>query len=229
MTLPNEEVLDLLRDNFVVGWRNIQRQEFVGNSQGYKKTHTAVGTTNGAGGRNVQLFVLASDLTVLHVLPGFWHADDLVDELRFATQLHRLWKNDRRDRAQKLRMAKAMRRTHVRNLSPHTVARSSWQSFDRRKELERYRTEPRDTIVLDDNGRPEVLPLCYVVHERMDTRVFTSFKKFDTEGFVDYGRPYYDNNRGFDKGREFAAAKRAQQRRLKSQEKERRLIARNSR
>ena len=228
MTLPNEEVINLLRDDFVVGYRNIKKEVYVGNSNGYKKNQTAVGTTNGAGGRNVQLFVLAADLTVLHVLPGFWHADDLIEELRFANQLHRLWCEDRLDRKQKLRIAKTMRGTHVRGLSPHTIARSSWQSFDEREEMERYRSEPRDTIVLDDNGRPKIRPVCHVVHDRMDTRVFTSFKDFDTETFVDYGRPYYDNNR-MDRGREFPTAKRTQTRRLKLQEKERRRLARDSR
>ena len=41
----------------------------------------AVGTTNGAGGHNVQIFVLSPDGVVLHALPGFWHPEDLVREL----------------------------------------------------------------------------------------------------------------------------------------------------
>ena len=228
MTLPNGEVIEMLRDDYVVGFRNIKRDDHVGDSHGYKKTQTAVGTTNGAGGRNVQLFVLASDLTVLHVLPGFWHPDDLLGELRFATQLHRLWQQGQMDNQQKVRMAKAMRRTHVRGLSPETIARSRWQSFDEREEMERYRSEPRDTIALDDNGRPKIKALCYVVHDRMDTRAFTKFKDFDTESFVDYGRPYYDNNH-MDRGRDFPTATRTHQQRLKRQEKERRLLSRGSR
>ena len=228
MTLPNSEVLEVLQDEFVVGWRNIQAEEFVGNSHGYKKTQTAVGTTNGAGGRNVQLFVLASDQTVLHVLPGFWHAEDLLTELRFATQLHRLWEDQSLDREQKDRMAKIMRGSHVRGFSPHTLARSGWQHFDQNEELERYRGEPRDTITLDEEGKPVIKPVCHVVHDRMESRVFKSFEAFDTEAFVDYGRPYYDNNHA-DKGREFAVAKRSNAKRVKRLAKERRQLLRSSR
>ena len=228
MTLPNEEVIDVLRDQFVVGWHNIKKEEFVGNSHGYRKNQTAVGTTNGAGGRNVQLFVLASDLTVLHVLPGFWQADDLLAELRFAKQLHRLWADGDVSHEQKLRMARTIRRSHVRGFSARTIARSSWQSFDEHREMARYKTEPRDTITLDNRGHPRIKPMCQLVHERMEPRLFTSFKDFDTEQFVDYGRPYYDNNRHFDKGREFAAAKRANAKRQKRKAREQRAIERNS-
>ena len=61
MTLPNEEVMDLLAERFVLGARNIERERHVGLSHGYAATDTAVGTTNGAGGRNVQIVVLAAD------------------------------------------------------------------------------------------------------------------------------------------------------------------------
>ena len=80
MTLPNEEVFELLRDHFVLGARNIEKDEHVGLSHGYKCTQSAVGTTNGAGARNVQLLMLAADGTVLHALPGYWHPDDLKRE-----------------------------------------------------------------------------------------------------------------------------------------------------
>ena len=73
MSLPKEPVFSKLQSDFVVGWRNIIAADSVGESFGYTCDQPAVGTTNGAGPHNVQLFVLSPDLTVLHALPGFWH------------------------------------------------------------------------------------------------------------------------------------------------------------
>ena len=84
MSLPQEPTFSLLKDHFVVGWKNIDREDFVGSSHGYTCAQKAVGTTNGAGPRNTQMFVLSSDGVVLHCLPGFWHPEDLAHELRFA-------------------------------------------------------------------------------------------------------------------------------------------------
>ena len=77
----------LLAGSFVLGARNIEKDGHVGLSRGYRVDQTAVGTTNGAGGRNVQLLVLAADETVVHALPGFWHAEDLLPELRLGLSL----------------------------------------------------------------------------------------------------------------------------------------------
>ncbi len=219
VSLPNREVLELLQSSFVVGWTNIQKEMHVGMSHGYRCDQTAVGTTNGAGGRNLQLVVLAADGTVLHVLPGFWHPEDLVTELRFALDVHRLWQDPASTRAQKERMFAALHRQRVRNFSADTIARSAWQDFDENTELARYRMQPRDTVSLDADGTPKVKPLCVVVHERMAARPFAQFTAFDMESFVDYGRPFYDNNAWFDKGREFKAAEQANKKRQKEQAK----------
>ncbi|MCR9244945.1 MAG: hypothetical protein NXI31_07925 [bacterium] len=229
MTLPNEEVLQLLQDEFILGSRNIERDEHVGLSHGYRKTDSAVGTTNGAGGRNVQLCVLASDRTVLHVLPGFWHAEDLVDELKFALTLHELYDDQERSKGEKQSMFQAMHRAKVRRLSPATIRRSRWQGFDVWEEVKRNRKQRRDTLVLDENGQPMLSasgqimakPLCEVVHERMAKRPFMAFEDFDMEAFVDYGRAYYDNNPGSDRGKAFHAAARSNKKRLAAQKKER--------
>lgn len=217
VSLPNQQVIDLLHDEFVVGWSNIQKESHVGLSHGYRCDQTAVGTTNGAGGRNVQLVVLDADGTVLHVLPGFWHPDDLVDELRFALDVHRLWHRDDLDRAQKERWFATLHKARVRGLSADTIARSAWQDFDERHELSRYSEKPRDSIALDDQGKPHVKPLCTLMHERMAARPFVALEDFDMESFVDYGRPYYDNNSWLDKGREFRAAVRANAAREKAE------------
>ena len=226
VSLPDAEVMALLRDDFVVGWRNIQADTHVGLSQGYARNQTAVGTTNGAGGRNVQLIVMAADETVLHVLPGFWHPEDLARELRFARALHRLWLDDGRSLDEKRRLYAAMHRAHVRGFTAETIARSDWQDFDRATELARAQQQARDTTVVPGDGAStpaaagvSLKPLCVLVHDRMLARPFRQLAEFDMESFVDYGRPYYDNNGGIDHGHAFPAAERANRKRELEQAK----------
>lgn len=222
MTLPNEEILSLLDTRFVVGSRNIQRDAHVGLSHGYRPNQTAVGTTNGAGGRNVQIVVLAADGTVLHALPGFWHADDLLAELRFALEVHELHRDESMPADRKARMFRALHRSFMSRLSEQTKARSDWQSFDVHAEVERARSEARDTMMLDAKGLPQtgvMKPTVQLVHERMMARPFLKLAAFDMEAFVDYGRAYYDNNVGLDRGRDFAAAVRANRKREQEQQK----------
>jgi hypothetical protein len=228
VTLPNEEVMDLLQDRFVVGFRNIEKDKHVGLSHGYKPSQTAVGTTNGAGGRNVQLVVLASDETVLHVLPGFWHAEDLLAELRLALEIHRLHADDARPAATRNAMFAALHRSHLRRNLEEASPRSEWQGFDRHAELHRSKTETRDTIELDGNGMSVLKPILQVVHERLMARPFKKLADFDMESFVDYGRAYYDNNMGLDKGREFQRAQQANQKREREQAKADREAARKA-
>lgn len=220
VTLPDDEVLDLLRDSFTVAWRNIHKDEHVGLSSGYRCSQTALGTTNGAGGRNVQLVVLAPDETVLHVLPGFWHPEDLARELRFARTLCELWCDAGKTREQKQRIKARMHAAHVRELPAAAIARSGWQGFDRRAELDRADAGTRDTFVrspggaiLHDRHGPRLKPIVTLVHDRMLARPFVPLAAFDMAVFVDYGRPYYDNNAGLDDGVRFPAAERANKKR----------------
>ncbi|HZN41991.1 MAG TPA: hypothetical protein VFD82_24530 [Planctomycetota bacterium] len=219
MTLPNEEVMELLHERFVVGFGNIESASHVGMSHGYSKNQTAVGTTNGAGGRNVQLVVLASDGTVLHVLPGFWHAEDLIPELRLAIEIHRLYTDDAIATPARDAMFAALHRSHLRRHLEESSARNGWQGFDQMAESERNKTEPRDTFEIDDTGLPQLKPIMQVVHERMMARPFKKGADFDMESFVDYGRAYYDNNMGVDKGKEFPSAEQANEKRDRRNEK----------
>ena len=75
MSLPHQAVYPMLKSDFVLGWKNIIREDYVGRSHGYTSRQTSVGTTNGAGPHNVQIFVLSPELVVLHALPGFWHPE----------------------------------------------------------------------------------------------------------------------------------------------------------
>ena len=108
-----------------------------------------------------------------------------------------------------------------------TLARSDWQGFDRHAEVERQKAEPgRDTFA--DDGAGALKPLCQVVHDRMLSRPFRQLDDFDMESFVDYGRAYYDNNMGLDKGREFQRAQQANQKREREQAKAEREAARKA-
>ena len=182
MSLPLEPAFSLLKEHFVVGWKNIHREDYVGHSHGYTCENAAVGTTNGAGPRNMQLYVLAADGTVLHCLPGFWHPEDLAHELRFAQAIHRLHK-DKRSSKSKRAMYQRLHQSAIRNQPPAMAARSGWQGFDALNEknrLKMLKTGTRDTFYYE-NGKPTKLkPTSVVLHERMAKRPFMSFRKFVT-------------------------------------------------
>lgn len=227
MTLADPEVQSLLAGQFVLGFTNIEKASFVGLSHGYRCDQSAVGTTNGAGGRNVQIVVMAADRTVLHVLPGFWHPEDLRAELDFARTLFHLWLSDDHTHDEKLALFTAMHRARVRSMPAATIARSGWQDFDRWEELQRSHREQRDTLAFDDAGevaldhdhQPAMKPICLLLHERMASQPFAKLGVFDMEHYVDYGRAFYDNNAGFDRGREFPAAAKSNERRAAAMEK----------
>lgn len=227
VTLPDENVLNLLQQRFVLGTRNIERDLHVGLSHGYKPTQTAVGTTNGAGGRNLQILVLDADQTVIHVLPGFWHAEDLVAELGLALELHRLYSDTGIYPPKKLAMFAALHRSHLARHGEAAAPRSEWQDFDRWAEVSRADREVRDTFVCDDagrpvladDGRPRVKPMLQLVHERMMAQPFRPLAEFDMERFVDYGRAWYDNNAGVDKGCNFSRAVAANRKREEAEAK----------
>jgi hypothetical protein len=199
-------VFSKLKSDFVVGWRNIITEKYVGESFGYTCDQTAVGTTNGAGPHNVQIFVLAPDLTVLHALPGFWHPEDLAQELEFSKTLHRLWNDNGRSRQEKDVMFAQLQLAEPKNHSKTTTIRSSWQGFDAKNEQKRRDAgHTRDTFltsvdgsVAERRGRPKMKPINQLVHERMAQRPFVKFKDFDVAVFADYGRILYDNNRRVD-------------------------------
>ncbi len=224
MTLPNEEVLELLRERFVLGAHDIEREQHVGLSHGYKCTQTAVGTTNGAGGRNVQMLVLAADTTVLHALPGFWHPQELVAELRLALELHQLRADDQRSPKATLAMFRAL---HEAAAHDDATTRDGWQPFDASEELDRAAKQPRDTVLCDVHGAPmlgprgelQLKPIRRLVHDRLLAQPFPLLAEFDVEHFVDYGRAYYDNNAWVDKGRPFPRAERSNAQREKQRAK----------
>ena len=224
ITLANDLVLEQLRDRFVLGRSNLERELHVGLSLGYRRDQTAVGTTNGSGGRNVQMVFLAADGTVLHVLPGFWHALDLLPELALVLQLDELHASADYTLAQKRAMAATMHRSLLRRVSGLALDRSHWQDTDAAAEQERGRIVPRDTFVVDakgllrrdKNGLAELKPLVVVAHERSLARGFVPLADFSMEEFVDYGVPLFDANVPFDQGTPFPGAVLQNQKRARA-------------
>ena len=226
MTLPNDDVISFLDSRFILAHRNIQKDSYVGLSHGYSPTQSAVGTTNGAGPRNVQFLILAADETVLHALPGFWHAEDLIPELQLAFEINRLYLEKDRSEYYKEKMYVLLHETHMRRHGAEAQRRGQWQDFDRRYESHRAQREVRDTFRTGDDGKPELKSVPEVIHDRMLARRFLPLASFDLEQFVDYGRPFYDNNHGY-RGKDFSAAERVNAKRERELAKQRKKDARD--
>ena len=77
----------------------------------------------------------------------------------------------------------------------------------------------------DKSGKAQLKSVVQVVHERLLARPFRKMADFGMEEFVDYGRSFYDNNAGFDKGRDFPRAAKANEKREKEEAKELALAA----
>lgn len=227
MTLPKQDVREFLENYFVLSHRNIEKDEHVGTSHGYRCDQSAVGTTNGAGGRNVQFVVLAPDETVLHVIPGFWHAEDLIPELQLGLELERLYSSERSERSKQV-LYRMLHESHLRRHGKDASTRGSWQSFDRHYELHRAQQEFRDTVVMGEDGKLDLRPVVDVIHQRMLQQRFVKLDDFDLESVVDYGRPFYDNNH-MDDGRTFKRAQRTNRKRERELEKEREKAERERR
>jgi len=200
-------VFSQLKSDWIVGWNNIITKDYVGESHGYTCGQTSVGTTNGAGPHNVQMFMLSPDGVVLHCMPGFWHPDDLARELKLGQRMLELWQRPGLSLAAKQTQFAAMQLGELASQPREMHARSRWQGFDAKNEQQRLEEVGfRDTIVLDAEGQPlmnakgklQMKTTNVVVHERMAQRPFVPFAAFDTAQFADYGRRYYDNNKKVD-------------------------------
>ncbi|MGE4618294.1 MAG: hypothetical protein AAEJ04_00635 [Planctomycetota bacterium] len=187
MTLSEPKVIEKLKDNFVCGWRNIQGVEtYAGKSHDHPVASSALHTTNGAGGRNVQLIFVAPSGNVLHCLPGYWDPDGLVHEMEFILELAKLESSDlsmleKRDQFQLAHL------NHAANHSEQVVKDSSLQGFDKMKEEKSGKSDfqrKTDGAVMRTVDQ--------VMHERMARRPLLSWSRFDIENVVDYGTRFYD-------------------------------------
>ena len=205
MTLSNDILLNVLKNHFVCGFRNIKGEPYAGRSGKHDPDSPAVLTTNGAGPHNVQIFLLSSDGTVLHCLPGYWCPEDLVHEMQFAVNLNRIWQNPTLplEKKQKLFQMANLQDIHLHSLAMRL--RSHLQSFDAKEERQKPDSDFR--YRLGDYRPPAVLvgkrkiakqsdlkSVDQVVHERMTQRPFVAYESFDVEKYSDYGKMRYDKH-----------------------------------
>ncbi|MBS1992297.1 MAG: hypothetical protein JSS83_17360 [Cyanobacteria bacterium SZAS LIN-3] len=206
MSLSSEPVINYLKDNFVCGYKDITNEPYCGMSGRHEVWGNAVNTTNGAGPHNIQIFVLNPDGTVLHCLPGYWSAEDLITELSFAQKVNSVYSATGSTEAKKSQYAR-MHLAHIKEHSPQMVARSHMQGFDQMYEA-RKRLNTTDTIAdlgavknaLATNSRiPDgaFKTTDVIMHERDARQPFVPYNQFDVVAFSDYGKTKYDKNEDY--------------------------------
>jgi len=205
VSLSHEPVHGLLRENFVCAIKDITGESYSGKSGIHKTYANAVQTTNGAGPRNIQLFVLSPDGVVLHCLPGYWSSRDLSYELKFAQQLGVVWQDQGLSRQQKDQKFKELHLAHINEHPPQMSWRSHMQGFDQQYEAEH--NLQRSDVIKDrravaralEEGWDHVPGSAFkttdqIVHERLASRPFMLYDRFDVATFAAYGKPYYDKH-----------------------------------
>lgn len=204
MSLSQEPAFTNLKKYFVCGYTDITSQSYAGISGRHERQGNATVTTNGAGPHNLQLFMLSPDGTVLHCLPGYWDPRDLVQEMKFAWQLNKVYTDSSLNRNQKNQLFQQMQLAHINQHPVQMTRRSHMQGFDQQYEAQ-YKLHNSDTILdtklakqgMEESGHPPGLAFktCDVIlHERMAKRPFMPFQRFDVANFSDYGKPRYDKN-----------------------------------
>ncbi|HIA54224.1 MAG TPA: hypothetical protein EYN91_19395 [Candidatus Melainabacteria bacterium] len=204
MSLSQEPAFSYLKDNFVVGYKDITGASYAGVSGVHMPTGNAVSTTNGAGPHNLQTFVLAPDGTVMTCLPGYWAPQDLVSELKLGQDLYKVWNNKSLSRADKDSYFRQMHQDHFRTHSLQEQRRSRMQGFDMKYEA-KNRLHTSDCIldsrlaatVLQKGMKPPMgafKTTDQIMHDRMSQRPFTNYMNFDVVAYTDYGRPFYNKN-----------------------------------
>ncbi len=197
MSLSNDSVLNVLKSQFVCGYRNITGESYAGKSGKHETDGQAIVTTNGAGPHNVQFFFLSEDGVVLHAILGYWDPRDLLWEIRFAQGMNRLWHSSSRSAEDKRKQFQIANRLAIRQLPLDMVARSHLQGFDAKKELKvaasDFRFRPGDYHPPVRAGKHDNLKsTVQVIHERMAQRPFVVYEDFDVADFSDYGKQRYD-------------------------------------
>ncbi len=197
MSLSNDSVLNVLKSQFVCGYRNITGQSYAGKSGKHETDGQAIVTTNGAGPHNVQFLFLSEDGVVLHAILGYWDPRDLLWEIRFAQGMNRLWHSSSRSAEDKRKQFQIANRLAIRQLPLDMVARSHLQGFDAKKELKEaasdFRFRPGDYHPPVRAGKHDNLKsTVQVIHERMAQRPFVAYEDFDVADFSDYGKQRYD-------------------------------------
>ncbi|HEY9717336.1 MAG TPA: hypothetical protein V6C69_07705 [Trichormus sp.] len=206
MSLAQDPTFSLLQKYFVVGYRDITNEPYCGVSNRHEFGEPAVDTTNGAGPRNLQIFMLASDGTVLNCLPGYWHSEDIAPEMNLAARLDKVWMNPKLTIGQKDALFSQMQLAHIKQHSAAMVARSKMQGFDMWEEAHK-RLETTDTIsnrelaqaIVSGSAPRTDLAKAFkttdeIFHERLAQRPFVAYTNFDVAAYTDYGKQKYDKN-----------------------------------
>ncbi len=199
MSLSQDPTFSKLKKDFVCGTFNIVNQPYCGQSEIHPiDSSAAVFTTNGAGPHNIQMFVLDPDGTVLTCLPGFWESGDLAEELSFAQELDKVYKDPKLTMDQKKAQFSKMHLDHIQQHSKAMVRRSKMQGFDMKYEAQ-HRATTSDTVLSQTGGDAKFNGIQFkttdvIMHERMAKRPFVKYADFDVATFCDYGRPKYDKN-----------------------------------
>jgi hypothetical protein len=164
----------------------------------------AVRTSNGAGPHNIQLFMLASDGTVLNCLPGFWSAQDLPVEMKFAYELNQVWQDKTLSTSQKNEKFKTMQLAHIQQHPKGMVNRSHMQGFDAQYEakhnFDKTDTIKDRTVVASYLSSGQMIPpnafktTDQIMHERLAMRPFQKYDNFDVASFCNYGLQKYDKH-----------------------------------
>lgn len=161
-------------------------------------------TSNGAGPHNIQIFMLASDGTVLNCLPGFWSAQDLPVEMSFAYELNKVWQDKSLSTSQKNEKFRQMHLAHIAQHPKQMVRRSHMQGFDAQYEakhnLEKTDTIKDKSVVVAALNTGTMVPMQAfkttdeIMHERIANRPFQKYENFDVASFCDYGLQKYDKH-----------------------------------
>jgi hypothetical protein len=190
VSLSQDPIIERLRERFVCGWRNIHGvEEYAGSSHSHPVDSSAVHTTNGAGGRNIQMILISPAGEVLHVLPGYWNPDALRHELDFALELAEIAARDlpRDEKSDAFLLA------HMNHAAKHDallVRDSTLQAFDKHRESQKEGSDFRR-----QGGEGEAIrTVDQVMHERMARRPLLSIEEFDLAAVVDYGTQFYDKH-----------------------------------
>jgi hypothetical protein len=206
VSLSKDPAFSVLKEHFICGYRDITNEPYSGMSGWHETDGNAIKTTNGAGPRNLQLFMMTPDGIVLHCLPGYWDAQDLVHELELAWELNNVWKDPVLTVSQKNGMFSQMQVAHTYEHSPMMVRRSRMQGFDQKHEA-KHRLWSSDTIrdpyLLVNHSMHGPMPQMafkttdQIAHERMSVRPFLPYERFDVANFSDYGKERYEKNEDF--------------------------------
>ncbi len=179
----------MLKTKFLCGWKDISGARYAGTSTRHQTGAPAQLVNTCSGHKNVQMFFMTSDGTLLHCVPGFWQPKNWLMEAKLALSLNKLYHNKRLSIVQR---NDAFLKAH---LSHHRDAHTSGlrygsqlQGFDVSKERHNPNSDFNRT---SGPLKGSMKTVDQVVHERLAARPFMTFETFDIAAFVEFGNSDY--------------------------------------